>query len=214
MQCTIRKNIKKTSLPHKKIISPVQHQQPIVRNGLQPSTAASANLILAVKGSKPSTTCIPQKNDTGRSKSMCIEIEVLPTEKRYILWMDWADIKINVQKTGTIRAHQEHESFLTIVNEKCIWSALLAISNYAKRVFRNVIQQPKGWRNIVDIDQCPQWTQHILDECDNRLTDGDIKPFYSEHGQNTHRLFQMSSERSFVSECEILEKKDYLLTVP
>ena len=120
MQCTIMKNIKKTSLPHKKIISPVQHQQPIVRNGLQPSTATSASLILAVKGSKPSTTCIPQKNDTGRSKSMCIEIKVLPTDKRYILLTDWADIKVNVQKTGTIRAHQEHESFLTIVNEKCI----------------------------------------------------------------------------------------------
>lgn len=143
------------------------------------------------------------------------DIEILSQNEGYIVWTHWVDVKMNSLRTGTIKAYLgTFEKFLTFVVEERVRSTMPQVSTDAKRVFRNVIPKLKGWRKTVDIDMRPQRTQRILDECENRLTNEDVEQFHrSKHVLKIQSLFENVSDGHRLTEREICEARDYLLTM-
>ena len=143
------------------------------------------------------------------------DVEILSQNEGYIVKTHWVDVKMNSLRTGTIKAYLgTFEKFLTFVVEEQVRSTMPQVSTDAKRVFRNVIPKLEGWRKTVDIDMRPQRTQRILDECENRLTNEDVEQFHhSKHVLKIQSLFENVSDGHWLTEREICEAHEYLLTM-
>lgn len=77
-----------------------------------------------------------------------------------------------------------------------------------------MIPKLKGWRRTVDIDLCPQRTQHILDECDNRLTSDDVENFcQTKQVREAKVILESATESQFLSERQLTDARDYLITL-
>ena len=77
-----------------------------------------------------------------------------------------------------------------------------------------MILKLKGWRRTVDIDLRPQRTQHILDECDNRLTSDDVENFcQTKQVREAKVILESATESQFLSERQLTDARDYLITL-
>ena len=141
-------------------------------------------------------------------------IDILSRDEGYIVWTDWVDATLAIRKTGTINAYLgTYQKFLQFVVEERIRTTNLPdLDEDCKRIFRNTIPKLKGWRRTVDLEQRPQRTRRILDECDNRLTRQDVDTFLaSPLVVHAKRLFEMANKGFPMTEREIGEARDYLL---
>ena len=144
------------------------------------------------------------------------DLDILSKDEGYIVWTDWADPKMDVYSSGTIRSYLgTFELFLHFVTMERVRSGLVpAVHNDIMRIFRNTIPKLKGWRKTIDLEMRPQKSQKRLDECDNRLTTKDVNDFkQSKVVQHAKEIIARAADGEKLTMYDICEAKDYIIAI-